>query len=263
MVDDVFSDRFSLLIQCPNAVRGAGGSSTGAYLPNPVHARNPRALSMLEFLGKLMGLSLRTKACLPFAFPSLVWRAVAGGAPAGHADLEDMDTLFARYLTAVASASSSDDGDGGVDALSGEAKPPISSEADFARAFPDARWVAPNAEGEEVEVVPGGAHRRVRLADRLAFVEAATAFRLHEFDPQLAAIRRGLGTIVPLRAMSLFSAAEVEVLVSGRPDIDVDTLRRHTKYEGGYGPSHPVVQRFWRVLAAMTPEERAGYVSGG
>lgn len=63
-------------------------------MPHPGQ-RSPLALSMLEFLGKLMGLSLRTKACLPFSFPSIVWKGLLGERPAFD-DLVATDAMFAQ-----------------------------------------------------------------------------------------------------------------------------------------------------------------------
>ncbi len=74
----------------------------------------------------------------------------------------------------------------------------------------------------------------------------------------VAAIRRGLATIVPIRLLRLFSAPELETLVAGRAEISVDVLMAHTQYsgfEGGAG--HPVVKRFWRVMRAFSDEERS------
>ncbi len=47
------------------------------YLPNPKHT-SPRAMEMLVFLGRLMGMSLRHKSTLPFLFPSIVWKPLVG-----------------------------------------------------------------------------------------------------------------------------------------------------------------------------------------
>jgi len=52
-------------------------------------------------------------------------------------------------------------------------------------------------------------------------------------------MRRGLATMVPVRALSLFTWQEVEVLIAGKPDVDVAVLKRHTRYES-YTASHPV-----------------------
>jgi hypothetical protein len=43
-----------------------------------------------------------------------------------------------------------------------------------------------------VELVPGGADRRVTFENYTEYVEAATAMRLHEFDSACAAMRRGM-----------------------------------------------------------------------
>lgn len=72
-------------------------------------------------------------------------------------------------------------------------------------------------------------------------------------------MRRGLATMVPVRALSLFTWQEVETLVAGKPDVDIALLKRHTRYEQ-YTASHPVIRRFWRVFASLTQEDRSRYV---
>ena len=57
---------------CPNGVSKIN-SNMDKYLPNP-SCVSPLSIQMFEFVGKLMGVSLRAKATLPFSFPSLVWK---------------------------------------------------------------------------------------------------------------------------------------------------------------------------------------------
>jgi E3 ubiquitin-protein ligase HERC2 len=108
--------------------------------------------------------------------------------------------------------------------------------------------------------VPGGSEVPVTLANRLRYVEAALRFRLHEFDPQIAAIRRGLANLVPIASLALFTWQEVEVLVAGSPVIDPAYLRKYTVYEGGYNAEHPVIKSFWRVFEAFSDEQRCNFV---
>jgi hypothetical protein len=190
MIDDLHSDRFALMLRCGNAQKGYK-VNTNSYVPNPT-ARSPLALSMFEFVGKLMGLSLRTKACLPFTFPSLVWKALVGDRPRRE-DLAQMDAMYAQFLASLRSCHLDVDEDG-------EPQEAITSEEAFAAAFPDQRFVTYNTAGVEVELIPGGRDVPVTFANRGRFAEAAEAARLHEFDTQLAAMRRGLATMVPVRA---------------------------------------------------------------
>lgn len=74
VVEDVFSQRFTLCVMCPNGIN-QDGLNMDKFVPNPKHFSSSgasRVLPMFEFIGRLMGCSLRQKLCLPFDFPSLV-----------------------------------------------------------------------------------------------------------------------------------------------------------------------------------------------
>ena len=43
----------------------------------------------------------------------------------------------------------------------------------------------------------------------------------------------------------------------GEQTIDLELVKRHTSYTGGYGANHPVVQLFWTAMASMNPMEQA------
>ncbi|CAM9663494.1 unnamed protein product, partial [Ectocarpus fasciculatus] len=74
MVEDLFSPDFDLLVPCPNG-RHAVGQNNEKFVPNSQHS-SPLALCMLRFVGRLMGLSLRTRLCLPFQLPGLIWKRI-------------------------------------------------------------------------------------------------------------------------------------------------------------------------------------------
>ena len=60
---------------CPPAVIHvvlSGCLAQDTFIPNPTMT-SPQALGMFEFIGKLMGISIRHKMYLPFRFPSMVW----------------------------------------------------------------------------------------------------------------------------------------------------------------------------------------------
>lgn len=46
--------------------------------------------------------------------------------------------------------------------------------------------------------------------------------------------------------ISIFNDHELELLISGLPDIDVADLRAHTEYHN-YAPATPLVTWFWEV----------------
>lgn len=63
--------------------------------------------------------------------------------------------------------------------------------------------------------------------------------------------------MVPASHLSLFAWYELETMVCGLPTVDVETLRRHTAFRGGYSANHHVVQWLFRALTSFTAEERS------
>jgi E3 ubiquitin-protein ligase HUWE1 len=56
--------------------------------------------------------------------------------------------------------------------------------------------------------------------------------------------------------ISIFNEQELELLISGLPDIDVDDWKSNTEYQN-YSPSSQQIQWFWRALRSFDKEERA------
>jgi hypothetical protein len=76
MVSDLFSTRFDLMAPVPNAATLATDAvNRDKFLPNPRYAVRGggsqgfrAAMALYEFVGRFMGMSLRTRLGLPFDF---------------------------------------------------------------------------------------------------------------------------------------------------------------------------------------------------
>lgn len=249
IVESVFSPHLCLLLPTPNNSKSIGDGSN-AFLPNSA-LETPRALEMLEFLGRFMGMSLRHESCLPFEFPSLVWKRLQGDVP-GFSDLAGMDIEVAELVSSVRYCDRSL-------TLDGKTQEPVTTEEEFAISFAGLSFTTTLLSGKTVELIPEGASTRVTLENRLRWCELMERTRTREFDTQIAAIRRGMGQVVPLRALALFTPAEVEELVCGSAIIDIEVLKKHTAYSG-YSESSETVRLFWKVFSSLTDEERSQYV---
>ena len=61
---------------------------------------------------------------------------------------------------------------------------------------------------------------------------------------------------MPSELISIFDAHELELLISGLPDIDLDDLRAYTDYQG-YKSTDPEITYFWNVLKSFSKQEKA------
>lgn len=244
MVDDLFSPHFNLFVLCPNGQHDTGANRS-MYLPNS-KCDSPVAMQMYEFVGKLLGISLRTRGDFPFAFPSLVWKQLIGQR-LDRSDLEDTDAMFMQMLDGIRNCES----DG------------ISDQEEFERAFQneglDLRFTAFDCTGKEVELIANGKEISVTFANRQEYCALAEQYRLREATVQISAIARGFECVFPRRVLTLLTWKEMELLTCGSPKIDIALWRQHTRYEG-FTESDDTVQLFWEALEQFSDEQRSDFV---
>jgi hypothetical protein len=74
-------------------------------------------------------------------------------------------------------------------------------------------------------------------------------------DEQFNAFVQGFHELIPADLVNVFDERELELLIGGIADIDVDDWKKHTDYRG-YTESDPVVQNFWKVskINSNTPK---------
>lgn len=110
-----------------------------------------------------------------------------------------------------------------------------------------------SARGHEVPLSTRYTHISPR--NRAEYVRLALGFRLHEFDEQVKAVRDGMSKVIPVPLLSLFSAAELQAMVCGSPDIPLGLLKSVATYKG-FDPSSALVTWFWEVMEEFTNQVR-------
>ena len=96
--DDLQSSAMSLFLRCPNGLNNVG-SNREKWVPNP-SARSLLEIEMYEFLGKLMGLAIRTRQCLDLNLPSIIWKQLVGSQILRE-DLENTDIMLIQSMDSV------------------------------------------------------------------------------------------------------------------------------------------------------------------
>lgn len=57
----------------------------------------------------------------------------------------------------------------------------------------------------------------------------------------------------------MFTAEELELMISGLPEIDIDDLQKNTLYTN-YTKDDLVIQNFWKVLRSLNKNQKAGFL---
>ncbi|XP_040012787.1 probable E3 ubiquitin-protein ligase HERC1 isoform X3 [Xiphias gladius] len=244
MCQELQSGVVDLLIHTPNSFADVG-SNTDRFLLNPV-ALSEDHMVQFRFLGILMAVAIRTKKPLDLHLAPWVWKQLCS-MPLGGPDLEEVDLLTYRTLQGILHLENS-----GI------------TDDNFHVMIPLDSFMAHSADGRLVPVVPGGQNISLTFANRTEYVERALDHRLHEMDSQVAAVREGMSTIIPVPLLSLLTAQQLEQLVCGLPEVSVEMLKKLVRYRD-ITESHLLIGWFWQSLEEFTNEERVlflRFVSG-
>lgn len=109
----------------------------------------------------------------------------------------------------------------------------------------------------ERELKPGGRNIAVTEKNKKEYLERVVRWRLERgVAEQIESLVRGFYEVVDPRLVSVFDARELELVIAGAAEIDLNDWRMHTEYRSGYHDAHPVVEWFWSSISRFSNEQR-------
>ena len=239
-----------LLIPSPNQAR-ASGPHHDCWILNPA-ARSGEALALLEFLGRLIGHSVRARVTLDLPLSPIVWKQIihpkypmhSRGSPgipgewrrAALAALREHDKMASDCLSFL--LSSENDG---------------LKDDEFFLVF-RSKFVTTLSDGSEAELCRGGREVHVTAKNRSRYVDLALHARMRESQLQLDALRRGLNDVFPVSAVQILTWRDVQRLVCGEPRVDIARWKRMLARPCECDEKQ--VAWFWQCIEGYTEPQR-------
>ncbi|GAA5969495.1 hypothetical protein JCM11641_008133 [Rhodosporidiobolus odoratus] len=203
------------------------------YQPNKSSGINEDHLRYFRFIGRVIGKAVHDQRILEAYFSRAVYKHMLGK-PVDHKDLESIDPEYYKSLVWMLD----NDIEGIIDLT-------FSIERDEFGVV------------EIVDLIPNGRNIVVTNENKHDYVRRIADQRLHaDIKVQMDAMLRGLYEIVPKDILQIFSERELELLISGLPEVEVDEWRAHTDLVG-YSATDPIIGYFWRAVRSFSHEERA------
>lgn len=108
------------------------------------------------------------------------------------------------------------------------------------------------------ELKPNGASIQVTNHNRIEYIHLMADYKLNkQIRAQCNAFKQGIGNVIPLDWLQMFNSKDLQVLISGAQiPVDVNDLKLHTNYTGGYAPDHPTITAFWKVVNEFTDQQK-------
>ncbi|XP_019908912.2 E3 ubiquitin-protein ligase NEDD4-like isoform X5 [Esox lucius] len=109
----------------------------------------------------------------------------------------------------------------------------------------------------QVDLKPSGGETVVTNDNKLEYIDLVIQWRfVNRVQKQMNAFLEGFTELILIDLIKIFDENELELLMCGLGDVDVNDWRQHTVYKNGYCPNHPVIQWFWKAVLLMDAEKR-------
>ena len=230
---EIQNPQSELLTQTPNNV-GKSGDGIHKYTIKP-SGNSLLVLQMYEFLGLLMGCCVRTGTRLTLDLPSFFWKPLVG-INLRFDDLVEIDNPAAEMLKFMESA------------------PPELFEESFEN------FSTKLSDASLVDLIDNGRNIQVTYENKQDFIKAVLKVRFQESTKQIKALREGLAKVVPIGLLNLITWKQLEEWVCGKPSVDLELLKKHTKYSGGLTETSQRIIWFWEVLKEFSQEELSKFI---
>ncbi|KAF9036746.1 hypothetical protein BJ165DRAFT_1505667 [Panaeolus papilionaceus] len=200
---------------------------------NPASGVNPEHLNYFKFIGRCLGLGIFHRRFLDAYFIVSFYKMILKK-KVTLADLESVDAELHRGMTWML-------------------------ENDITDVIDDTFTTTEERFGEMVtiELKPGGGDVPVTEENKKEYVEHIVEYRIsRRVKEQFEAFMSGFSELIPQDLITVFDERELELLIGGMSEIDVDDWTKFTDYRG-YEVNDEVIQWFWKCVRSWPPERKS------
>lgn len=200
---------------------------------NPASGVNPEHLNYFKFIGRCLGLGIFHRRFLDAYFITAFYKMILRK-KVTLVDLESVDAELHRGLTWML-------------------------ENDITDIIDETFTTTEERFGEmvTVELKPGGADVPVTEENKKEYVDCVVEYRIsRRVKEQFEAFMSGFSELIPQDLINVFDERELELLIGGMSEIDVDDWAKFTDYRG-YEVNDEVVQWFWKCVRSWPPERKS------
>ncbi|KAF8967142.1 hypothetical protein BDZ97DRAFT_1805418 [Flammula alnicola] len=200
---------------------------------NPASGINPDHLSYFKFIGRCLGLAIFHRRFLDAYFVPSFYKMILGKHMA-LADLESVDADLYRSLVWML-------------------------DNDITDVLDETFTTAEERFGElvTIELKPGGEDIPVMEENKKDYVDSVVAYRISKrVKEQFDAFMEGLLELIPRDLINVFDERELELLIGGMSEIDMDDWTKFTDYRG-YEKTDQVIEWFWQCIRSWPAERKS------
>lgn len=200
---------------------------------NPNSGINPEHLNYFKFIGRVVGLGVFHRRFLDAFFVGALYKMMLRK----KVVLQDMEGVDAEVHNS----------------LKWMLENSIDGILDLTFSADDERF----GELLTVDLKPNGRTIEVTDENKKEYVELFAQWKIVDrVQEQFRAFMDGFNELIPEDLVTVFDERELELLIGGIAEIDVEDWKKHTDYRG-YQESDEVIKWFWKCITEWDNEQRA------
>lgn len=207
------------------------------FQPNPNSSINPDHLSYFRFVGRIVGKALADGFLLDAHFTRSLYKHMLGLEPTHH-DMEAIDPDYYRNLKTILEYDLAEVG------------------LDLTFSIEDHSF----GRSQVIDLIPNGRKVAVTEENKEKYVRLVCQHRMTTaIQSQIRAYLDGFYELISRDLIAIFSPRELELLISGLPDIDVHDLKKNTDYVG-WKATDKEIGWFWNIIFSLSRNEKAAFL---
>ncbi|ODQ65142.1 HECT-domain-containing protein [Nadsonia fulvescens var. elongata DSM 6958] len=108
-----------------------------------------------------------------------------------------------------------------------------------------------------LDLKPNGRNIDVTNENKQEYVELVTEWKIsRRIKEQFEAFITGFHELIPADLVNVFDERELELLIGGLSEIDIQDWKKHTDYRG-YSEKDQVIEWFWQCIESMDNEQKS------
>jgi len=114
---------------------------------------------------------------------------------------------------------------------------------------------------KSTELKPGGADIKLTEQNKREYIQLIIKWRfVSRVQVQMKSFLQGFNELIPGNLLKIFDESELELLMCGLGEVDVNDWRKNTNYKGDYHANDKVILWFWKAILSMDREVRTRFL---
>ncbi|KAL9656285.1 hypothetical protein ABK040_007898 [Willaertia magna] len=221
---EMLNPNYALFIPC---------ADQRTYQPNPSSYINSEHLSYFQFIGRVISMAIYNEQYLDCYFTRSFYKHILG-IPITYHDIESIDPNYYKNLNWM-----------------------LKNDIEDVLDYNFTQEIDNFGERKNIELKPNGKNIAVTNENKAEYVKLVTELKMTKsIEKQLNSFLKAFYEIIPKKLIQVFNEQELELLISGLPDLDIQDIKNNTEYKG-YTSDSPQIKWFWNIVESFDRNEKA------